>query len=80
VILAAVYLLWMFQRVFMGPLDNPANERLRDLNGRELAIMLAFVFFIFWIGIAPSGWFGLMDSSVASLVNHVSGAVTALAP
>jgi len=80
VILAAVYLLWMFQRVFMGPLDNPANERFRDLNGRELAIMLAFVFFIFWIGIAPSGWFGLMDSSVASLVNHVSGAVTALAP
>jgi NADH-quinone oxidoreductase subunit M len=80
VILAAVYLLWMFQRVFMGPLDNPANERLKDLNRRELAIMLAFVFFIFWIGIAPSGWFGLMDSSVASLVNHVSGAVTALVP
>ena len=77
VILAAVYLLWMFQRVFMGPLDNPANEKLQDLNRRELAIMLAFILFIFWIGIAPSGWFELMDSSVASLVEHVNGAVVA---
>ena len=80
VILAAVYLLWMFQRVFMGPLDNPANEKLQDLSRRELAIMLAFILFIFWIGIAPSGWFGLMDSSVASLVDHISGAVVALTP
>jgi NADH-quinone oxidoreductase subunit M len=80
VILAAVYLLWMFQSVFMGPLDNPANEKLKDLNRRELAIMLAFIFFIFWIGIAPSGWFGLMDSSVASLVNHIGGAVASLTP
>jgi NADH-quinone oxidoreductase subunit M len=80
VILAAVYLLWMFQSVFMGPLDNPANEKLKDLNRRELAIMLAFIFLIFWIGIAPSGWFGLMDSSIASLVNHIGGAVASLAP
>ncbi|MCB8946101.1 MAG: NADH-quinone oxidoreductase subunit M [Ardenticatenaceae bacterium] len=80
VILAAVYLLWMFQRVFMGPLDNPANEKLKDLNRRELAIMLAFIFFIFWIGIAPSGWFGLMDSSIGSLVSHISGAMASLVP
>jgi NADH-quinone oxidoreductase subunit M len=71
VILAAVYLLWMFQRVFMGPLDNPANQVLRDVNNRELAIFLCFLLFIFWIGILPSGWFGLMDSSVASLVEHL---------
>jgi NADH-quinone oxidoreductase subunit M len=61
-------------------LDNPANEKLKDLNRRELAIMLAFIFLIFWIGIAPSGWFGLMDSSIASLVNHIGGAVASLAP
>lgn len=78
VILAAVYLLWMFQRVFMGPLDNPLNEKLRDLNRRELAIMLAFLLFIFWIGIAPSGYFGLMDSSVAKLVSNVAPAMAAL--
>lgn len=78
VILAAVYLLWMFQRVFMGPLDNPENEKLRDLNRRELAIMLAFLLFIFWIGIAPSGYFALMDSSVAELVADVGMAVAGM--
>ncbi|MCI0396210.1 MAG: NADH-quinone oxidoreductase subunit M [Chloroflexi bacterium] len=78
VILAAVYLLWMFQRVFMGPLDNPENQKLRDVNGRELAIFLAFLLFIFWIGIAPSLYFRLMDTSVASLVNELGAAVTAV--
>jgi NADH-quinone oxidoreductase subunit M len=77
VILAAVYLLWMFQRVFMGPLDNPENQKLRDMNGRELAIMLAFLLFIFWIGIAPAGYFALMDSSVASLVSDVGSILVA---
>jgi NADH-quinone oxidoreductase subunit M len=71
VILAAVYLLWMFQRVFMGPLDNPKNEKLRDLNPRELAIMLAFLLFVIWIGVAPSGYFNLMNSSVSELVASV---------
>jgi len=78
VILAAVYLLWMFQRVFMGPLDNPDNKKLRDINRRELAIMLTFLLFIFWIGIAPSGYFGLMDSSVAKLVSNVGPAIVAI--
>ncbi len=71
VILAAVYLLWMFQRVFMGPLDNPKNMVLEKISKRELFIMLAFLIFIFWIGIAPSGYFGLMDSTVASLVQSI---------
>ncbi len=78
VILAAVYLLWMFQRVFMGPLDNPENKKLRDLNRRELAIMLSFLLFIFWIGIAPAAYFALMDTSVAELVSHVGASLVAL--
>ncbi len=77
VILAAVYLLWMFQRVFMGPLDNPKNKALRDINTRELVIMLSFLFFIVWIGVAPSGYFGLMDSSVAELVTNFGTTVVA---
>ncbi|MCA9944888.1 MAG: NADH-quinone oxidoreductase subunit M [Anaerolineales bacterium] len=77
VILAAVYLLWMFQRVFMGPLDNPANEKLRDLNGRELAIMLAFLLFIIWIGVAPSGYFNLMDGTVSKLVADIGSVLVA---
>jgi NADH-quinone oxidoreductase subunit M len=77
VILAAVYLLWMFQRVFMGALDKPANEKLRDVNGRELAIMLAFLLFIIWIGIAPSGYFNLMDGTVSKLVTDIGSVLVA---
>ncbi len=69
VILAAVYLLWMFQRVFMGPLDKEENKKLVDLNAGQLVIMLSFLLFIFWIGIAPSGFFSLIDASVADLVS-----------
>lgn len=80
VILAAVYLLWMFQKVFMGPLDNPENKKLRDMTRGELAIMLSFILFIVWIGIAPSDYFGLMESSIASLVDVVKDVIVAAAP
>jgi NADH-quinone oxidoreductase subunit M len=78
VILAAVYLLWLYQRIFMGPVTDEGNKSLRDLNRRELAIMLAFLLFIFWIGIAPAAYFGLMDSSVSELVSDLSSTVLAL--
>ena len=75
VILAAVYLLWMFQRVFMGPLDKPENKALRDVNRRELAIFIAFLIFIVWIGIYPTPYFEVMDSSVQWLVDNIGSAV-----
>jgi NADH-quinone oxidoreductase subunit M len=71
VILAAVYLLWMFQRVFLGPVTVEANNRLRDINTRDLFVMCVFLLFVFWVGIAPSGFFNLMDASVNSLVTDV---------
>ena len=78
VILAAVYLLWMFQRVFMGPAETPQVKGLREMNRGELAIMLSFLLFIFWIGIAPSLYFYLMDSSISALVADISSSVLAL--
>lgn len=75
VILAAVYLLWMYQRVFMGPLDNPKNEALADVNTGQLAIILSFLLFIVWIGVYPAPYFGLMDSTVAQLVEYVQTAI-----
>ncbi len=80
VILAAVYLLWMYQNVFMGPLDKEENKKLRDLNGGELAIMLSFLLFIFWIGIAPAAYFALMDGTVAKLVADVMSAGAMVMP
>ncbi len=78
VILAAVYLLWFFQRLFMGPVTTDEVKSLRAMNRRELGIMLAFLVFIFWIGIAPSAYFYLMDGTVNALVTNISSAVLAL--
>ena len=78
VILAAVYLLWMFQRVFMGPAETKEVKGLRAMSRGELVIMLSFLLFIFWIGIAPSLYFHLMDSSVSALVSHLSSTLMAL--
>jgi NADH-quinone oxidoreductase subunit M len=78
VILAAIYLLWMFQRVFMGPAVTEKVKGLTEMNRFELGIMLAFLVFIFWIGIAPAAYFHLMDSSVNELVANISQAVLAL--
>ena len=78
VILAAIYLLWMFQRVFMGPLDKDENRSLRDVNPRELAVFIAFLLFIVWIGIAPQPYFDLMATKVTALVNSLTTTVAAL--
>jgi NADH-quinone oxidoreductase subunit M len=80
VILAAVYLLWMFQRVFMGPVTTDKVRELTQMNRGEMAIMLSFLVFIFWIGIAPAAYFYLMDGTVNALVTNISNAVLALAP
>jgi len=78
VILAAVYLLWMFQRVFLGPLDKEENRGLRDVNRRELAIFVAFLIFIVWIGISPSPYFKVMAASVNRLVGALGTSVAAI--
>lgn len=53
VILAAVYMLWMYQRVMFGPITNEENEKLIDLNGREIGLLVPLVIFMVWIGIRP---------------------------
>ncbi len=73
VILAAVYMLWMFQRVMMGKVTNPKNENLKDLSARELAIMLPLILFIFWIGVYPNTFLDKMNPSVENLIKQVKG-------
>jgi NADH-quinone oxidoreductase subunit M len=53
VILAAVYMLWMFQRVLFGPITNEENEKLTDLNMREIGLLIPLVLFMVWIGVRP---------------------------
>jgi NADH-quinone oxidoreductase subunit M len=68
VILAAVYLLYMFQKIFLGPADNPKNSGLKDLNWREIATLVPLLIFIFWIGLYPKPFFSLMAPAVDKLV------------
>src|SRR5207245_1977535 len=53
VILAAAYLLWLYQRVFFGPVTNPKNEKLHDISSRELLTFVPLLIMAFWIGLYP---------------------------
>jgi NADH-quinone oxidoreductase subunit M len=73
VILAAVYMLWMFQRVMMGKLTNPKNENLKDLSAREVTIMMPLLIFIFWIGIYPNTFLDKMNPALENMIKQVKG-------
>jgi len=73
VILAAGYLLWMFRRVMHGPISNEKIRGFRDLDGREIAVLIPIVILMLWIGIHPSTFLRKMDASVAQYVNRIKG-------
>lgn len=68
VILAAVYMLWMFQRVMFGELENPENQKLQDLNIREIIIMAPLVVLIFVIGVYPNPFLEKMQPSIQKVI------------
>jgi NADH-quinone oxidoreductase subunit M len=74
VILAAVYMLYMFQKMFLGPADKPENLALKDLNWREIATLVPILVFIFWIGLYPKPFFALIAPAVDKLVMVVQTA------
>jgi NADH-quinone oxidoreductase subunit M len=78
VILAAIYMLYMFQKLFLGPLDKPENQSLKDLKPREVVTLIPLLLLIFWIGLYPKPFFGLMAPSVEKLVAAVQTAAMAL--
>ena len=67
VILAAVYLLVMFEKIFLGPVTDEENRKLPDLNRRELMILVPLLVVIFWIGLYPKFFFDLMNPTVDQL-------------
>jgi NADH-quinone oxidoreductase subunit M len=71
VILAAVYLLVMFEKVFMGPVTQAENRTLAEINWREIIILGAILVVIFWIGLYPKFFFDIMNPTVDNLVKLV---------
>ncbi len=72
IVLGAAYLLWLYQRVMFGPVTNPANEHLQDLNMREYATLIPLVLLVFWIGIYPKPLFRVLDRPVQQIVEQVN--------
>lgn len=70
VILAAVYLLWMFQRVMLGPIDKEVNKNLKDLSAREVVSFLPILLFIVWIGVYPNTFLSKSEASVKKIIEN----------
>jgi NADH-quinone oxidoreductase subunit M len=71
VILAAAYLLWMFQRVMQGPITNEKILSYRDMNKREIGYLVPIVIMMFWMGIYPQTFLRKMDASVTHYINRI---------
>ncbi len=84
VIMAAIYILYMFQRMFLGPQGEIVEEvkkhghGLRDLNWREIVTVLPLLILIFWIGLYPAPFFNLMAPAVNKLVAALQTAAVAM--
>jgi len=78
VILAAVYILYMFEKMFLGPLDKDENRSLKDLNWREIATLVPLLVLIVWIGVYPKPFFNLMAPAVEKLVAVLQTAAVAM--
>jgi NADH-quinone oxidoreductase subunit M len=71
VILSAVYMLWMFQRVMWGAITHDENRQLKDLTGRELASLIPLLILAVWMGVYSSHFLRPMDSTLGALMRRV---------
>jgi NADH-quinone oxidoreductase subunit M len=68
IILGAVYMLWAYQRVMFGPLNNPENKALIDLSKREVFVLLPLTIMMFVMGIYPKPFLERIEPSVSNLI------------
>jgi len=73
VILAAIYLLWLVQKVFFGPITNEENRNVPDIAWNEIAALVPLVVFMVWIGVHPNTFLKKMEPSVKHLITVVGG-------
>ncbi len=71
-ILGAAYTLWMFKRVYLGPVTNADVKALTDINAREFLMLALLAVAVLYMGVYPKPFTDVMDSSVAELLRHVA--------
>jgi NADH-quinone oxidoreductase subunit M len=71
VILASIYLLWLVQRVFFGPVTKEENNAIREIAWNEVAAMVPLVVLMLWIGLHPNTFLRKMTPSVEQLLATV---------
>jgi len=71
IIFAAVYLLWMYQRVVFGEVTHDENRRLVDLTTREWAVLVPVLALIVWIGVYPAAFTGKTETTIEALISQV---------
>jgi NADH-quinone oxidoreductase subunit M len=71
IVLGAAYMLWLYQRVMFGKLENPLNKALPDLNMREMVTFVPLIILAFWIGIYPTYFTKYLNEPVNAIVERV---------
>ena len=71
-IFGAAYTLWMFKRVYLGPVVNDDVKKLSDINAREFLMLALLAVAVLWMGVYPKPFTDVMNTSVAQLLQHVA--------
>lgn len=71
-IFGAAYTLWMYKRVYLGPITNKHVKELTDINAREFLVMTLLAIAVLWMGLYPKPFTDVMNASVTDLLKHVA--------
>jgi NADH-quinone oxidoreductase subunit M len=71
-IFGAAYSLWMFKRVYLGPVANDDVKELTDINAREFTVMALLAIAVLYMGLYPKPFTDVMEVSVANLLQQVA--------
>jgi NADH-quinone oxidoreductase subunit M len=72
VVLGAIYMLWMLQRVFFGEVTNEKNSKLKDLTPREILVFIPLLVMIFWMGVYSKPFVQRMEPAVNQFVTQMT--------
>ncbi len=71
-IFGAAYTLWMYKRVYFGPITNDEVRELKDINAREFLMLAVLAVAVIWMGVYPKPFTDVMQVSVTELLKHVA--------